>query len=213
MTDEQKNTFIEFYKAGAAMPDYIPYKDETLDDICQSKFVYSRKYGDTPDESFLWLDGVNGTVDLVVFKVSEGITQTLDNVQIALIQRASGHWAFPGGFMDRQDTSPCMAAIRETREELGITIDEERIKPGMTCIVHDERNSHSKFIVSCVWYAKISKDTTLYAGDDAVNAKYFSLRDAFKLDLWASHTQILRTITLMAFPELVTEVAKITLHL
>lgn len=51
---------------------------------------------------------------------------------ILLIKRAShpgdpwsGHLAFPGGKIDAEDDSPLETAIRETREECGLTLKEE----------------------------------------------------------------------------------------
>ena len=63
-------------------------------------------------EKKLWYDGPNYTADSIV--ISPGLRQVL------LIQRETGEWALPGGFID-QGEDPLVAAIRETREETGVT--------------------------------------------------------------------------------------------
>jgi 8-oxo-dGTP diphosphatase len=34
----------------------------------------------------------------------------------------AGHWSFPGGWLDREDTETAIAAIRETLEETGLVV-------------------------------------------------------------------------------------------
>jgi 8-oxo-dGTP pyrophosphatase MutT (NUDIX family) len=53
-----------------------------------------------------------------------------DGLDILFIERAaherdpwSGHMAFPGGRVDPSDASPLAAAVRETQEEIGVTLD------------------------------------------------------------------------------------------
>ncbi len=53
-----------------------------------------------------------------------------DHIEVLMIKRAdregdpwSGHMAFPGGRMDRQDVTGLRTAIRETEEETGIYLD------------------------------------------------------------------------------------------
>ncbi len=55
-----------------------------------------------------------------------------EDVEVLLIRRAehprdpwSGHMAFPGGRMDAADPSPLAAAIRETREEVGLKLERD----------------------------------------------------------------------------------------
>lgn len=55
-----------------------------------------------------------------------------EDVEVLLIRRAehprdpwSGHMAFPGGRMDAADPSPLAAAVRETREEVGLELERD----------------------------------------------------------------------------------------
>jgi NUDIX domain-containing protein len=63
---------------------------------------------------FFWRYGPNATVDPVVYRGARGN----DATELLLIKRRiGGQWAFPGGFMDRIDGSPSIAARREAGEE------------------------------------------------------------------------------------------------
>ncbi len=56
-----------------------------------------------------------------------------DRLQVLLTRRSSqlrhhaGQVAFPGGVLEGQDGSPMHAALRETREEVGLSLDAARI--------------------------------------------------------------------------------------
>lgn len=61
-----------------------------------------------------------------------GVERVKAGLQIVLIERAtrvgdpwSGHMALPGGRVDPGDESPLAAAIRETQEEIGVTVRPE----------------------------------------------------------------------------------------
>ncbi|MDP6778252.1 MAG: NUDIX hydrolase [Candidatus Latescibacteria bacterium] len=57
-------------------------------------------------------------------KVAAGVVVTLDG-RVVLLRRAIepsiGKWVFPGGYVDRGEPTPA-AAVRETREEVGLDV-------------------------------------------------------------------------------------------
>lgn len=62
--------------------------------------------------------------------VAAVLRQAADDVEVLLIRRAehprdpwSGHMAFPGGRVDPGDPTPLAAAVRETREEVGLELE------------------------------------------------------------------------------------------
>jgi len=62
------------------------------------------------------------------------IVHAMANDSVLLIRRAeraedpwSGHWSFPGGRCDPEDTGPSQTALRELEEECGIRLGRERL--------------------------------------------------------------------------------------
>jgi 8-oxo-dGTP pyrophosphatase MutT (NUDIX family) len=60
------------------------------------------------------------------------LRQAAHEVEVLLIRRAehprdpwSGHMAFPGGRVDPADATPLAAAVRETREEVGLDLERD----------------------------------------------------------------------------------------
>lgn len=70
------------------------------------------------------------TEELKVAAVAAVAYQTRNGVELLFIQRAedprdpwSGHMAFPGGRVEARDADSLKAAVRETREEVGLDLD------------------------------------------------------------------------------------------
>ncbi|UBM62775.1 NUDIX hydrolase [Candidatus Sulfidibacterium hydrothermale] len=122
------------------------------------------------------------TVDILVFRKKK------DSWQILLIQRNhapfEGKWAFPGGFMDMDETLE-EAAVRELKEETGVEqVALEQLK-AYSAIDRDPRHR----TVSVAFTAFPENDPEIQAGDDARNARWFSLHEL--PDLAFDHADIL----------------------
>ena len=70
------------------------------------------------------------SADLKVAAVAAVLRQTADDVEVLMIHRAedprdpwSGHMAFPGGRVEGGDQDSRAAAVRETREEVGLDLE------------------------------------------------------------------------------------------
>ena len=107
------------------------------------------------------------TTDAVVFSKSG------DELKILLIQRKNppflGYWAFPGGFVNMNETLEESAA-RELREETGL--DNVELKQFKTygAINRDPRGR----TVSVVYYGFVDeKDVHVHAEDDANEVQWF----------------------------------------
>lgn len=109
------------------------------------------------------------TTDAVVF-IKSG-----DELKILLIQRKNppflGYWAFPGGFVEMNETLEESAA-RELREETGL--DNVELKQFKTygTINRDPRGR----TVSVVYYGFVDKaESHVHAEDDANEAQWFPI--------------------------------------
>lgn len=111
------------------------------------------------------------TVDIIVF------VKDKDDLLVLLIQRDQppfeGLWAFPGGFVDIDETLED-AAKRELAEETGITGIE--LKQFYTFGAIDRDPRHRTVTVAYYGFAP-SKDIYLKAADDARNAGWFNVRN------------------------------------
>ena len=65
------------------------------------------------------------------------LRQGAQGLEVLLIQRTrqvgdpwSGHMSFPGGRVEPEDESPLGAAVRETREEVGIDLERQAVQLG-----------------------------------------------------------------------------------
>jgi 8-oxo-dGTP diphosphatase len=111
------------------------------------------------------------TVDIVLFSFKNESLQTL------LIQRKNepfaGMWAYPGGFVDDHETAE-LAAVRELWEETGVYN-----APLQQLFTDTELNRDPRgWIISVVFFALVSADTIIKAGDDARNVEWHSVHHA-----------------------------------
>lgn len=125
------------------------------------------------------------TVDIILLKIVG------QSAEVLLIQRKNdpfkGMWAFPGGFMDI-DESTLSAAYRELEEETGIKDVKLNQFSVFDAVGRDPRGR----TVSVVYYGIIKKEGILYnsvAGDDASRAEWFNVNELNELAF--DHMEIL----------------------
>lgn len=97
-----------------------------------------------------------------------------DNPKVLLIQRGGepykGCWAFPGGFMDMDETTE-QCAIRELKEETGLHIKEVKQIGAYSKVDRDPRGR----TISVAYLAVIDKPAQVRGLDDAAKAEWFEL--------------------------------------
>lgn len=121
------------------------------------------------------------TADVVLFSD--------DMKEVLLIQRSNepyrGCWAFPGGFLEMDETLE-QCARRELREETGIEIGTLHEIGTFSTVNRDPRGR----VITAAYCATVGKDTVKpMANDDAANAKWFSVENPPELAF--DHEEIL----------------------
>ncbi len=103
-----------------------------------------------------------------------------DSPKVLLIQRGGepykGCWAFPGGFMDMDETTE-QCAIRELKEETGLHIKEVKQIGAYSKVSRDPRGR----TISVAYLAVIDKPAQVRGLDDAAKAEWFELSALPKL--------------------------------
>ncbi len=122
------------------------------------------------------------TADCVVFG------QDKSELYVLLIERGNdpykGHWAFPGGFMNMDETAE-ECARRELQEETGLEVQTIWQIGAFTKVDRDPRER----VISVVFYT-LSDMKTVEGGDDAHQAKWFPIGEVPPLAF--DHDEILR---------------------
>jgi len=83
-----------------------------------------------------------------------------------------GSWVLPGGFVDR-DEDPEIAVIRELKEEAGL----DGVNPKLLMVMGDPERDERKHVVSIVYELTVDSTQIPVAGDDASEAKFWSIDD------------------------------------
>ena len=100
--------------------------------------------------------------------------------KVLLIQRGNepfkGQWAFPGGFMNMDETTE-QCAIRELEEETGLKVTEIQQIGAYSKVDRDPRGR----TVTVAYLAIIDKVEVVQGLDDAAKAQWFSLSSLPKL--------------------------------
>jgi 8-oxo-dGTP diphosphatase len=109
------------------------------------------------------------------------------DLSVLLVERGKdpykGRWAFPGGFMNMDETSG-QCALRELKEETGVEGIQLEQLGAFSDVDRDPRGR----VISVVYLALVKlSDHDPVAGDDAAKAQWFRVRDtpplAFDHDL------------------------------
>ncbi|AYW45724.1 NUDIX hydrolase [Tetragenococcus koreensis] len=128
------------------------------------------------------------TVDMVLLCYNK----ETDQIKVLLIQRR-GHpyrnsWALPGGFITPNESTGD-SVIRETKEETGVTISAKNIEQLHTFSTPDR---DPRGWVITVSYLAFIGEAVLSAGDDANQARWFSLeRKGNQLYLTSGEVEII----------------------
>ena len=124
------------------------------------------------------------TADCVLFGLDD------DGLRVLLVERRNepfkGRWAFPGGFMNMDETAE-QCAVRELAEETGVGPLRVEQLTKVSTVNRDPRER----TVSVVFLALARKsDCRVSAGDDARSAQWFPWNDVPPLAF--DHDEILR---------------------
>jgi len=113
------------------------------------------------------------TTDCVVFGFDGHKLKTL------LIERGNepykGYWAFPGGFLNMDETAE-QGALRELMEETGLKLQHIKEFGTFTEVNRDPRDR----VISIAFYA-LTKESDVQGGDDAAKAKWFAIDEVPRL--------------------------------
>lgn len=123
------------------------------------------------------------TADCLVFAHTENCLELL------LIQRRNepckGKWAFPGGFMNIDETT-ADAARRELKEETGLIVEDLHRVGVYDAVDRDPRER----VITVAYYTILDKPAEVSGLDDAAQAKWFLLTEL--PDLAFDHKEILQ---------------------
>ena len=112
-----------------------------------------------------------------------------DEPKVLLIERGhepfKGCWAFPGGFMNMDETTE-QCAIRELEEETGLKVNEIKQIGAYSKVDRDPRGR----TITVAYLALVDEPLPVRGQDDAAKAQWFSIKNLPKLAF--DHDEILR---------------------
>lgn len=120
--------------------------------------------------------------------------------KVLLIQRGfapfKGCWAFPGGFMNMDETTE-QCAIRELEEETGLALSTMTQIGAYSKVDRDPRGR----TITVAYLAVVDKPLDVIAQDDAAKARWFPIKELPPLafdhaDIMADAIRLLNSITI-----------------
>lgn len=109
--------------------------------------------------------------------------------KVLLIKRGNepfkGQWAFPGGFMNMEETTE-QCAVRELEEETGLKVTEIKQIGAYSKVDRDPRGR----TVTVAYLVVIDKAEAVKGGDDAAKAQWFPISGLPKLAF--DHEEIMK---------------------
>ena len=119
-----------------------------------------------------------------------------DDPKVLLIERGhepfKGCWAFPGGFMNMDETTE-QCAIRELEEETGLKITDIQQLGAYSKVDRDPRGR----TITVAYLAFVDKPLPVKGQDDAAKAQWFSIKNLPKLAF--DHEEIMKDAILTGF--------------
>lgn len=117
----------------------------------------------------------------------------IDKGRVLLVRRAkppkAGEWSLPGGAQKLGETT-AEAAIREVREETGLTTDLVGLLDVIDFIDRDTDGT-IRFHYTLVDYLARPTGDAPAAGSDAAEARFFPLEEALALPLWKETRRVI----------------------
>jgi len=113
------------------------------------------------------------TSDCVLF----GYDSKDKHLKLLLIQRGNdpykGKWAFPGGFINIDETAE-QCCVRELQEETGLFLDISKLEQ-VGAYSEVDRDPRER-VITIAFMAILDEKPEVKGGDDAMNAKWFDIR-------------------------------------
>ncbi|WP_435191288.1 NUDIX domain-containing protein [Streptomyces sp. bgisy126] len=129
-----------------------------------------------------------------IIRYTADVVAVTDDGRVLLIKRGwapyENHWALPGGHVDEGETG-LQAAVRELEEETGVRVAEDDLRL-VGVWDQPDRDPRGRY-VTVTYLVTIPADTQAVAGDDARDARWWSLID-LPACLAFDHADILATV-------------------
>jgi 8-oxo-dGTP diphosphatase len=118
----------------------------------------------------------------------------IEDSRVLLIKRGHpplmGEWSIPGGMLELAETVR-QAAIREAREETGLTVDAEELLGVFDRVIRDDQGRVQYHYVLIDFLCRRTAGEARAAGD-ADDARWFTLEEAAELPLANDTAEVIR---------------------